>query len=452
MAFGSTLHRVDLSTREVTPQINGAVIIRVRMEDTVYPLIRTWPGMGSTGETLLVRKAGDETLFLNPLRFMEDSALRFSVSSDSSKAQPAHYATAGKEGVTTTADYRGVTVIAAYRHLPGIGWGFVAKQDAREALAPVRLLTRQWIVVAVVVVLAAYLAAILLARALTQPLSRLMERATDVERGNFQSGVPVEGPKEVRLLSDAFETMTSAVRDRESQLKAHAEELEVLNDLGRNIAATLELADIANRVVHIVADRFGRHLAVLFLRDEDQEELVAYATAGTRADAVSPLERIAMGRGVIGRAAQERRTQLVSDAKNAAHFQALPKLDTKSEVAVPVLREGRLLGVLVVDSRKRPLPTTIRCFSRRWRRNWHRPLRTPASFETWRPPTTIPSMPWLPPSTRATRRPKVTPDASLRIPLKSRNSWRWTRRTLPRFGAAPFSTTLARSVSPTQYC
>lgn len=350
MAFGATLHRVDLATREVTPEINGAVVIRVRMEDTVYPLIRTWPGMGSSGEMLLVRGAGDETLFLNPLRFMEDAPLEFSVSRDSSKAQPAHYATAGKEGVTTTVDYRGVTVIAAYRYLPGIGWGFVAKQDAREALAPVRLLTRQWIVLAVVVVLAAYLAAILLARALTQPLSRLMERATAVERGNFESGAPVEGPREVRLLSGAFETMTSAVRERESQLKAHAEELEVLNELGRNIAATLELADIANRVVHIVADRFGRHLAVLFLRDEDQEELVAYATAGTRADMVSPLERISKGRGVIGRAAEERRTQVVSDAKNIAHFEALPGLDTKSEVAVPVLREGRLLGVLVVDS------------------------------------------------------------------------------------------------------
>ncbi|MBI4315362.1 MAG: cache domain-containing protein, partial [Chloroflexi bacterium] len=55
MAFGHALHKVDLNTNTILPEVNGVVVIRVRMDETLYPLLREWPGMGGTGETLLVR-------------------------------------------------------------------------------------------------------------------------------------------------------------------------------------------------------------------------------------------------------------------------------------------------------------------------------------------------------------------------------------------------------------
>ena len=62
--------------------------------------------------------------------------------------------------------------------------------------------------------------------------------------------------------------------------------------------------------------------------------------------------RIALGKGVCGTAAATRRTQLVADVHAfAGHIACDPA--SRSELVVPLIADGRLLGVLDLDS---PLP------------------------------------------------------------------------------------------------
>lgn len=59
--------------------------------------------------------------------------------------------------------------------------------------------------------------------------------------------------------------------------------------------------------------------------------------------------RIALGKGVCGTAASEQKTIVVSDvSKFPGHIACDP--DSKSEIVVPLLNWGNLLGVLDVDS------------------------------------------------------------------------------------------------------
>ncbi len=59
--------------------------------------------------------------------------------------------------------------------------------------------------------------------------------------------------------------------------------------------------------------------------------------------------RIALGRGVCGTAAEQRRTQVVPDVHAFPGHIACDSA-SRSEVVVPLLADGRLLGVLDVDS------------------------------------------------------------------------------------------------------
>ncbi|MBY9064468.1 GAF domain-containing protein [Sphingomonas yunnanensis] len=59
--------------------------------------------------------------------------------------------------------------------------------------------------------------------------------------------------------------------------------------------------------------------------------------------------RIALGRGVCGTAAAERRTQLVEDV-HAFPGHIACDAASRSELVVPIVHEGRLLGVLDLDS------------------------------------------------------------------------------------------------------
>ncbi len=60
--------------------------------------------------------------------------------------------------------------------------------------------------------------------------------------------------------------------------------------------------------------------------------------------------RIALGKGVCGTAAGERKTQLVRDVHAFAGHIACDG-DTNSEIVLPMVKDGQLVGVLDIDSK-----------------------------------------------------------------------------------------------------
>jgi GAF domain-containing protein len=63
----------------------------------------------------------------------------------------------------------------------------------------------------------------------------------------------------------------------------------------------------------------------------------------------TPHERIPVGRGICGLAARERRTVVVPDVGSDPRYLAC-SLSTRSEIVVPIMRDGRVLGEIDVDS------------------------------------------------------------------------------------------------------
>ena len=90
-----------------------------------------------TAETLLVRREGNEAVFLNELKFQKHTALALRMSLDSTDL-PAVKAALGQEGIVEGVDYRGVPVLAAVRAVPDSPWFLVAKMDTAEVYAPMR--------------------------------------------------------------------------------------------------------------------------------------------------------------------------------------------------------------------------------------------------------------------------------------------------------------------------
>ena len=115
----------------------GILALRIDPEKYLYPLIQQWPIPSRTSETLIVRKEGNDALFLNELKFHANSALNFRIPLTQTNT-PAVEAALGKEGIIEGVDYRGVPVIADIRSVPNSPWFLVARVDISEAYAPVR--------------------------------------------------------------------------------------------------------------------------------------------------------------------------------------------------------------------------------------------------------------------------------------------------------------------------
>jgi GAF domain-containing protein len=63
----------------------------------------------------------------------------------------------------------------------------------------------------------------------------------------------------------------------------------------------------------------------------------------------SPHTRIPLGRGICGAAATEKATIIVDDVNADPRYLAC-SLETRSEIVVPILRDGAVLGELDIDS------------------------------------------------------------------------------------------------------
>jgi len=116
--------------------------------------------------------------------------------------------------------------------------------------------------------------------------------------------------------------------------------LVALQDILRRFDGSRPIREVIGAVARDVADRFGIPLVALYLPSgEDELELVEVEGYD------GPIDRARTGVGVIGRAATRRQTEFVPDVAADPDYRAA-RDDIRSEVAVPILHDDELLGVV----------------------------------------------------------------------------------------------------------
>jgi PAS domain S-box-containing protein len=120
----------------------GVILIRIEPYLFLYPLIKSWPTPSLTGETELIRREGNEVIFLNELRHSENIPLNLRFPLDSPNLVAAMIAR-GEKGIVEGLDYRGVPVLAAAGLIPDSPWFLVAKVDANEIYSSLKKLSQQ---------------------------------------------------------------------------------------------------------------------------------------------------------------------------------------------------------------------------------------------------------------------------------------------------------------------
>jgi PAS domain S-box-containing protein len=132
--------------------VTGVLALRVDPQQVLYPLIQSWPTPSKSAETLILRKEGDEVVYLNELRHLKNSelVLRKPVSSDK---LPAAMAINGITGTVDGIDYRNVPVVAAMNKIPGTPWFMVAKMDRDELLSELTYQIKMIIIILILVII-----------------------------------------------------------------------------------------------------------------------------------------------------------------------------------------------------------------------------------------------------------------------------------------------------------
>jgi L-methionine (R)-S-oxide reductase len=116
------------------------------------------------------------------------------------------------------------------------------------------------------------------------------------------------------------------------------------NDLSRAVADAPDAQAAMERAVALLKTRRPHYTwAGIYLLEGDTLVLGPYLGKP------SPHTRIPLGRGICGAAASEKATIIVDDVNKDPRYLAC-SLETRSEIVVPIMLNGQVLGEIDIDS------------------------------------------------------------------------------------------------------
>jgi len=137
------------------------------------------------------------------------------------------------------------------------------------------------------------------------------------------------------------------------EAQRRAVQLEVASEVARDAAVILDVDQLLNETVRLISSKFGFYHAGVFLVDERFEYAVLQAASSEGGQRM--LERghkLAVGKvGIVGHVAGSGEHRLAVDVgKDAVHLVSPELPDTRSEMALPLVSRGQVIGVLDVQS------------------------------------------------------------------------------------------------------
>lgn len=124
--------------------------------------------------------------------------------------------------------------------------------------------------------------------------------------------------------------------------------LTLLLEASERLNSTLDLDELMTRIAELVKRAIDYEVFAILLLKERTQELSIRFSVGHPRDVVRNL-RVSVGEGLVGRAAQTRRSVLVNDvATDPAYIESLPAM--RSELAVPLIAKNRVIGVIDLEA------------------------------------------------------------------------------------------------------
>ncbi len=242
---------------------------------------------------------------------------------------------------------------AAVASLDTQPWALAFFQPQAELFEPVQTQTRIIIGLAVLISAAVAGVAVVVSQQLAKPIVRLTEVAGQVAQGDLNAQAPVESQDEIGQLSVAFNSMTGQLRTMvvslEDQVRDRTAELLLSIEVGQRAAAIRNLEELLPAITEFIRDRFDLYYVHVYFVDDTGRNLVIQSGTGQIGkQLMARRHTLRVGSGsIVGQTALRARSIVVSDTESSDIHKPNPLLpETRSELAVPLIVEGRVIGVL----------------------------------------------------------------------------------------------------------
>ncbi len=366
-SYSSVLGRISPIIVQPMADTRGevwGVLGGVAKMSTLNDIMTERTGLGETGETYLVSQ--DYALLTDTRSGLEQNIYVRTQGARSAIRELS-------DGSGEYEGYQGDRVFGVYRWLPDLQVALMAEQGRSEALRAANTAVAIDLGVALAAALLAGIAALVITRSIATPLAALAETAAQIAEGNLELVAKVGREDEIGALAQAFNSMTAQLREfigsleqrvaERTQTLAHRSvQLETAAQVAEAVGTSLDPAELEWQVVELIRQQFDYYYVGLFLVDETGEwtgepNRWAVLRAGTGEAGQAMLVRGHKleigGVSMIGSCAAEGRAHIALDVgEEAVRFENPLLPETRSEMALPLLARGQVIGAISVQSER----------------------------------------------------------------------------------------------------
>ena len=239
------------------------------------------------------------------------------------------------------------------------------------------------IALTVLIISAIWLTSIVITkRYISRPLLKLQESASLIAHGDLDTFVDKSSSDEIGILAQQLDGMRGSIKQlfgelseskekleeysrtleqkveaRTRELARSVEELKALRDVSQAVSSTLDLHTVLSKIVAYAVQLSGTEAGAIYEFDETTEEFQLRATHRMGDELLHAIRkfRVKLGETVVGQAGLKREPVQVPDMLKEPNYplrDALKRAGFRALLAVPLLREEKMIGSLVVRRRE----------------------------------------------------------------------------------------------------
>jgi signal transduction histidine kinase/DNA-binding response OmpR family regulator len=351
IAVPSGEYAVEVTAADVNLRAIWDVITRIRVGQAGYAYV-----VDSAGQLVV---APDETRDRKRRDLSSLPQVRAALSAGEDSSQ---------ELVMVGAGLGGGQVLSTYAPIGNLGWVVLTEQPLDEAFAPLQATIIRSMAILALGLLASILASVLLARQLVAPIRRLQEGAARVGRGELEHRIDIHTGDELEALAMEFNSTSAQLQeshhnleqkvdDRTAELTRSIAELQGLGEVVQAVNSSLDLQQVLVTIVTHAVRLSQAKEGTIYEFNEPSGIFEPRANFGASEAMVDALResKIRLGDTTVGKCAAGRVPVQMPDVETGIGYRLrdlLLREGIRSVLAVPLLREERVIGALVVRRRE----------------------------------------------------------------------------------------------------
>lgn len=289
----------------------------------------------------------------------------------------------GEEGIST-ANIGGVERLIAYHRIPEVQYTLAVIVPSTELLTEAIIVSNQIaketsstlrisILLISLIFAVTTIASLGIGNRLTAPLKSLTRVANEIISGNFEAKAEIQSQDEIGILAKTLNAMTSTLRNLIQSLEKRVEErtsalqeelqkgerrgkqYKAIAKVAQAINTTQNLQELLPHISEVVSQQFGFYHVGIFLNDANNQytNLSAANSEGGR-KMLNRGHQLKIGeQGIVGFATGTGKPRIALNVGEDSVYFNNPYLpETHSEMALPLIISGNIIGALDVQSRE----------------------------------------------------------------------------------------------------